>query len=129
MSEVVYKTLEELLHSVAEDGTEVTAILELAKAGKEARVRDALEHMDKALKLCELANVEATAARINLSKAILDVDICFKLREPDAEEMSLRVRAARAALIGEDGPGMRRRRAREKSAGETGNTDSSSGSE
>lgn len=35
MSEVLYKTLEEILHSVAEDGAEITAILELAKAGEE----------------------------------------------------------------------------------------------
>lgn len=124
MNETVYKTLEEILHSVAEDGTEITAILELAKAGEEARVRDALEHMDKALKLYELANVEAAAARINLSKAIFDVDICFKLREPDAEEMSLRVCAARAALIGKDGPGIRRRKEREKAASQRQSEDS-----
>lgn len=114
MSEVIYKTLEEILHSVAEDGAEITAILELAKAGEEARVRDALAHMDKALTLYEQANAEAVAARINLSKAIFDVDIRWKLKEPGSEEMILRVRAARAALKGEDGPGIRRRKAREK---------------
>lgn len=114
MSEVVYKTLEEILHSVADDGAEITAILELAKAGEEARVRDALAHMEKALQLYEQANSEAKAARINLSKAIFDVDILWKLKEPGAEEMILRVCAARAALKGEDGPGIRRRKAREK---------------
>ena len=114
MSEVLYKTLGEILHSIAEDGAEITAILELAKAGEEARVRDALAHMDKALTLYKQANAEAEAARINLSKAVFDVDIRWKLKEPGAEEMILRVRAARAALKGEDGPGIRRRKAREK---------------
>lgn len=124
MSKVLYKTLEEVLHSVAEDGAEITAILELAKAGEEARVRDALAHMDKALTLYEQANAEAVAARINLSKAIFDVDIRWKLREPGTEEMSLRVRAARAALLGEDGPGIRRRKAREKAASQCQSEDS-----
>lgn len=129
MSELVCKTMEELLHSLVEDGLEVLCTKELTKAGEKARVRDALAHMEKAMELYEQAIAETKAARINLSKAIFDIDICWKLREPGAEEMLFRVRAARAALMGEDGPGLRRRRTREKSAGETGNTDSSSGSE
>lgn len=114
MSEVLYKTLEEILHSVAEDGAEITAILELAKAGEEARVRDALAHMDKALTLYEQANAEAVAARMHLSKGFFDIRVRGLMPWPDADEMILRVTAARAALKGEDGPGIRRRKVREK---------------
>jgi len=119
MSEVVYQSLEEILHSVAVVGSEATAILELAKAGGEARVRDALAHLERAKELYERASAEAKAARISLSKARFDLEILYKFPEPHPDEMLLRVTAARAALLGEDGPGMRRRKAREKAAGET----------
>lgn len=129
MSEVAYKSLKEILHSVADDGNELTAILELAKAGVDARVRDALAHMEKALELYEQANAEAEAARINLSKAMFEININGKFPEPHPDEMLLRVSAARAALMGVDGPGLRRRKVSEKLAGETWKTDSSLRSE
>lgn len=98
------------------------------RIGEEARVRDALAHLERAKALYEQAAAEATAARIHLSKARFDIEILYKFPEPRPDEMLLRVTAARAALLGEDGPGMRRRKAREKAAG-TGETDSSLRSE
>jgi hypothetical protein len=96
------------------EALEQIAILDLAEAGVKARTDDAVRHMERAIEMFRLANVEVEAARMHLSKGLFDIRVRGLMPWPDADEMILRVTAARAALKGEDGPGIRRRKAREK---------------
>lgn len=96
------------------EALEQIAILDLAEAGVKARTDDAVRHMERAIEMFRLANVEVEAARMHLSKGLFDIRVRGLMPWPDADEMILRVTAARAALKGEDGPGIRRRKTREK---------------
>ena len=127
MSEVIHKTLEELIETLANDGQDAVVLPELAKKGEAVREREALAHMEKAIELYKQAEDEVRQARIHLSVAYFDIRVMGVLREEGTDEMILRVTGARDVLLGRDGPSLRRKAKREKER--TGETDSSLRSE
>ena len=118
-----------LAKNAAGAGMEFHLIAVLADEGQKAHVEKAEESIQFAIGMLKEADRWIQVAERHLGQAQALAGALKITGFPDANERILRCAAARACLRGEDGPGLRRRKAREKSAGETGDADSSLRSE
>lgn len=118
------------------NGGEAPMILALAELGEEARMERAVETLKEAEALYSQMLEKVAEANQLMENAKWLNGMRLYAGIWDAEENMLRISGAKAALRGEDPAGIRRRKAREKSAGresrplrETGDADSSLRSE
>ena len=105
--------LEVLARQAAGAGMEFHLIAVLADEGQKARVEKAEESIQFAVGMLEEANRWIQIAERQLTQAKALSGILKTTGFPDADERILRCVTALSCLRGEDGPGMRRRKARE----------------
>lgn len=107
-----------LAKDAAGAGMEFHLIAVLADEGQKAHIEKAEESIQFAIGMLKEADRWIQVAERHLGKAQALAGALKITGFPDANERILRCASACACLRGEDGPGLRRRRAREKSAGE-----------